>query len=64
MKQLLLVVFVTFQMIISATALAWSPLDSVENAIDSMQQCYTLVAGSDEDQKTEGEEEEEEPDCD
>ena len=66
MKQLLLVVFVIFQTIISSTALAWSPLDSFEYAIDSMQQCYTVVAASEEDQDSEkkGEEEEEEPDCD
>ena len=68
MKQLLLVVFVTFQTIISSAALAWSPLDSFEHAIDSMQQCYMVTAGSEEDQnskkKGEEEEEEEEPDCD
>jgi hypothetical protein len=68
MKQLLLVVFVTFQTIISSAALAWSPLDSFEYAIESMQQCYPVVAGSEEDQdgteKGEEEEEEEEPDCD
>jgi DNA-binding transcriptional regulator of glucitol operon len=68
MKQLLLVVFVTFQMIISSAALAWSPLDSFEYALESMQQCHTVVAGSEEDQdgkkKGEEEEEEEEPDCD
>ena len=71
MKQLLLVVFVTFQTIISSAALAWSPLDSFEYAIESMQQCYPVVAGSEEDQddnkkgeEEEEEEEEEEPDCD
>jgi len=68
MKQLLLVVFFTLQMIISSAALAWSPLDSFEYAIESMQQCYPVVAGSEEDQddpkKGADEEEEEEPDCD
>ena len=69
MKQLLLVVFVTFQTIISSAALAWSPLDSFEYALESMQQCYPVVAASEENQddtKTgeEEEEEEEEPDCD
>jgi hypothetical protein len=68
MKQLLLVVFVTFQTIISSAALAWSPLDSFEYALESMQQCYPVVAASEEDQddqqKGEEEEEEEEPDCD
>lgn len=66
MKQLLIVVFFTFQMIISTTVLAWSPLDSLEYAIESMQQCYPVVAGSEEDQgdQEKGEEEEEEPDCD
>jgi hypothetical protein len=66
MKQLLIVVFFTFQMIISTATLAWSPLDSLEYAIESMQQCYTVVAVSEEDQdgQKKGEEEEEEPDCD
>jgi hypothetical protein len=69
MKQLLLVVFVTFQTIIFSAALAWSPLDSFEHALESMQQCYSVVASSEEEQdsKKKGEneeEEEEEPDCD
>jgi hypothetical protein len=67
MKQLLLVVFVAFQTIISSAALAWSPLDSFEYSIESMQQCSPVVAGSEEDQddpKKGEEEEEEEPDCD
>lgn len=66
MKQLLLVVFVTFQTIIFSAALAWSPRDGFEYAIESAQQCYTLTAGSEEDQSSnnKGEEEEEEPDCD
>ena len=70
MKQLLLVVFVTFQTIISSVVLAWSPLDSGENAVESVQQCYPVVAGSEADQDSnnkgeeEEEEEEEEPDCD
>ena len=50
MKQLLIVVFFTFQMIISTATLAWSPLDSLEYAIESMQQCYTVVAVSEEGQ--------------
>jgi len=67
MKQLLMVVFITFQAIISSAALAWSPLDSFEYAIESMQQCYPVIAGSEEDQDDQQkgeEEEEEEPDCD
>lgn len=66
MKHLLLVVFFTFQTFISSAALAWSPLDSFEHALESMQQCYMVTAGSEEDQssKKKGEEEEEEPDCD
>jgi len=68
MKQLILVLFVTLQTIISSAALAWSPLDSFEHALESMQQCYMVTAGSEEDQddnkKGEEEEEEEEPDCD
>jgi len=74
MKLLLLALFVTFQMIISSVALAWSPLDSLDAAVESMQHCYSVVASSEEEEalkkkkKLEGEEEEEEeeeePDCD
>jgi hypothetical protein len=69
MKFIILTFFITLQAIISSAAMAWSPLDSYESAVESMQQCYSVVAGSDEDQdgnKTdeEEEEEEEEPDCD
>ena len=68
MKQLLLVVFVTFPTIISFAASAWSPLDGFEHDIESMQQCSSIVAASEADQdgnkKGEAEEEEEEPDCD
>ena len=64
MKHLILVVFITCQLIISSAALAWSPLDGVEDAIDSMQNCLVTTANSEE--SSEGgkeEEEEEEPDC-
>ena len=69
MKQLLQVFFITFQTTIFSAALAWSPLDSFEYVIESTQQCYTVTAGSEEDQSSENkgkeeEEEEEEPDCD
>lgn len=69
MKHLILVLFVTFQTIVSSTALAWSPLEGVESAVEKMQHCYFTVASSEQDQegeKKEGEEgeEEEEPDCD
>jgi len=65
MKQLLLVFFITFQTAIFSTALAWSPLDRFDYLIESTQQCYTVAAGSEEDQNSENkEEEEEEPDCD
>ncbi len=67
MKFIILTFFITLQAIISSAALAWSPLDSYESAVESMQQCYSVVAGSDEDQdgkKKEEAEEEEEPDCD
>jgi hypothetical protein len=67
MKFIILTFFITLQAIISSAAMAWSPLDSYQSAVESMQQCYSLVAGSDEDQdgkKNEEEEEEEEPDCD
>jgi hypothetical protein len=65
MKFTILAFFAAFQVIISSTALAWSPLDSFESAIESRQQCYMVVAGSEENQEGEQEEEEEEePDCD
>jgi len=69
MKFIILTFFITLQAIISSSAMAWSPLDSYQSAVESMQQCYSVVAGSDEDQdgkkkEAEEEEEEEEPDCD
>lgn len=66
LKQLLLALFVAFQVTISSTALAWSPLEGVESAIEKMQRCYLVTAGSEENQEGEKEEgeEEEEPECD
>jgi hypothetical protein len=65
MKFIVLAFIAVFQVIISSTALAWSPLNSFKSAIESTQQCYVLVAGSDDNQDgTNEEEEEEEPDCD
>jgi hypothetical protein len=66
MKFIVLAFIAVFQVIISSTALAWSPLDSFESAIELRQQCYMVVAGSEENQEgeQEEEEEEEEPDCD
>ena len=66
MKQFLRVLFVTLAIIVS-TAMAWSPLEPLESAVESMQHCYSMVAGSDSDQEgsdEEEEEEDEEPDCD
>lgn len=63
MKHLILVVFISCQLIISSAALAWSPLDGVEDAIDSMQNCLVTTASSSEESSEGGEEEEEEPDC-
>lgn len=67
MKHLILVFFITLQTIVSSAALAWSPLDGVESAVEKMQHCYFAVASSDQGQGGEakqGEEEEEEPECD
>jgi hypothetical protein len=69
MKFTILAFIAVFQVIISSTALAWSPLDSFESAIESRQQCYSVIADSDDNQEgeqeeEEEEEEEEEPDCD
>ncbi|NCF34770.1 MAG: hypothetical protein GWP56_00025 [Gammaproteobacteria bacterium] len=63
MKRLILVFFVTCQMIISSAALAWSPLDGVEEAIDSMQNCLFTTASSEQSQEAGEKEQEEEPDC-
>jgi hypothetical protein len=66
MKQFLRVLFVTLAMIVS-TAMAWSSLEPLESAVESMQHCYSMVAGSDSDQEDsddDEEEEDEEPDCD
>lgn len=64
MKHLILVFFVTCQVITSSAALAWSPLDGVEDAIDSMQNCLFTTASSEQSQEGGAkQEEEEEPDC-
>jgi len=66
MKQLILVIFITLQTIISSAALAWSPLDGVESAVEKMRHCYFVAASSEENQEGENKEgeEEEEPECD
>ena len=66
MKHLILVLFVTFQTIISSAALAWSPLEGAASAVEKMQRCYFTVASSEQDQEGEKKagEEEEEPECD
>ena len=66
MKQLILVFLVTLQTIFSSAALAWSPLDGFESAVDKLQQfqnCYLPAVTSDEGEAAENKEEEEEPDC-
>ena len=66
LKQLILTAFFVIQTIVSSAALAWSPLEQVEDAVEKMHYCYFTVASSDEGQETkttEGEEEEE-PECD
>lgn len=65
LKRLLLVLFFALQAIVSSAALAWSPLDGVEDAVQQLQNCYLPVASSDESgEATKAEEEEEEPECD
>ncbi len=65
MKHLVLVLLVAFPMIFSSAVQAWSPLDEFRPAIEAMQHCASIIAGSEEDQEGENnEEEEEEPDCD
>ena len=66
LKQLILTALFVIQAIVSSSALAWSPLEQVEDAVEKMQYCYFTVASSDQGQEaktTEGEEEEE-PECD
>ncbi len=66
MKQLILVFIITLQTIFSTAALAWSPLDGIESAIDEVKQfqhCYLSSVTSDEGEGAKKEEEEEEPDC-
>lgn len=66
LKQLILVLFVALQTIISSAAFAWSPLNGVEAAVERMQHCYFTAASSEGEEggKTQEGEEEEEPDCD
>ena len=65
MKHLILVFLVTCQMVLSSVALAWSPMDGVEHAIDRMQNCLFTTASSEQSQEGEKKEggQEEEPDC-
>jgi len=65
MKFIVLTFFITLQAVISSAALAWSPLDSFESAVEPMQQCYSIIADSDDDPDgNKKDEDEEEPDCD
>jgi hypothetical protein len=66
MKHLLMVLIVTFHTIVFSAAHAWSPLESIEAAVEKMQYCYVTVASSEQDQEGEKKagEEEEEPECD
>jgi len=65
MKQLMMIVLVTMQTIISSAALAWSPVDEAEQIIDKMQHCLFVTASGEEGQQEQKAkaEEEEEPDC-
>jgi len=65
MKHLFLVFCISLMAFISTTASAWSPLETYRSIIEPSHQCYSLVAGSEENQEENNEtEEEEEPDCD
>jgi hypothetical protein len=69
MKQILLIILVTFQTIVFSAAQAWSPLDSVKSFTASSWYCDSVIAGSEESQegdkkKKKEAEGEEEPDCD
>ena len=62
MKRLILVLAIAMHMFFSTAALAWSPLDGIESAIDRVKHCYPDVI-ADEGDTASNEEEEEEPDC-
>ncbi len=62
MKRLIMVLVFALQTLFASAALAWSPLDSVESAIDRLH-CYAIDVSSDESDSASTEEEEEEPDC-
>jgi hypothetical protein len=64
MKRLVLVFFIALHTIVSSAALAWSPMDGIEQAVDRMQRCYFIDASSETDKEGEDNEEEEEPECD
>jgi len=71
MKHLFIVFCISLTTLISSTAAAWSPLEAYRSIVEPSHQCYSLVAGSEENQEEntndeteEEEEEEEEPDCD
>ena len=66
MKRLIVIFFIALQTIFSSAALAWSPLDGFNSAIDEVRQfqhCYLSAITSDEGEGAKKEEEEEEPDC-
>ena len=66
MKHLIVIFFITLQTIISSAALAWSPVDGVEQLIDKMQHCLFVTASGEEGQQDEKQKgaEEEDPECD
>lgn len=65
-NKLILALFFTLQMTVAGTAFAWSPLDSVEDAVEKWYGCDPVVTASDETGQTKPKqaETEEEPDCD
>ena len=65
LNRLILALFFTLQMSVAGTALAWSPLDSVEDAVEMWYGCKPVVTASDEAAQTKPKqaETEEEPDC-
>ena len=62
MKRLILALIFILQTLFASAALSWSPLGSVESAIDQLR-CYAIDVSSDEGDSASTEEEEEEPDC-
>jgi len=62
-KHLLLLFLFSLPMIFSTAARSWSVADSLETYFAPEMQCYSVIAGNEEETDEANNEEEEEPDC-